>query len=164
MKRIWTIAAAALLLAALLAGCGGETASAISMLELDRAMRGAATQMEEMLYVSSEDPSPESLLAHVSDLDYEKVRGFFIDYAANGTGNADELVAIQVKRKADADAAAQSLRRHLEKRRQLYSTYDKTQLPKLEAAQVLVKGDVALLIVAADAAQIAQAAAAYLQS
>lgn len=160
MKRIFA-GMLALLLLGLLAGCGGET-PAVSMLALDQAMRGASGRLGEMLYVSSEDADAAALFAHVSDLDYGKVRGFFIDYAADGTGNADELVVIQVKNRADAAAAAQSLQKHLEKRTQLYGTYDKTQLPKLAAARTLTKGNVVALIVADDAAQIAQAFSAYI--
>ena len=76
-----------------------------------------------------------------------KVKAFFITYAANGTGNADEIVAIQVKKKADLNEAAASLRIHLDTRKTLYATYDKSQTPKLERAKVITRGNLVILIV-----------------
>ena len=84
----------------------------------------------------------------MSDIDYSKVKAFFITYASDGKGNADEIVAIQVKKKADLGEAAESLRRHLETRKTLYATYDKNQLPKLNKAKVFTRGTLAILMVA----------------
>jgi hypothetical protein len=103
-----------------------------------------------MKYASSSDTNPDDLLAHVSNIDSSKVKAFFITYASNGTGNADEIVAIQVKKKSDLNEAASSLKIHLDTRKTLYATYDKTQMPKLEKAKVLTRGTLAILMVSDD--------------
>ena len=73
-----------------------------------------------------------------------------ISYAADGTGNADEIVAIQVKKKSDLNEAAATLKTHLETRKTLYAAYDKSQLPKLEKSKVFTRGTLAILMVADD--------------
>ena len=87
-------------------------------------------------------------------MDYAKVNAFFIYYAAEGAGNADEIAVIQVKNKADLTQAADSLTAHLNKRKSLYATYDRSQLAKLEKGRVVTKNGMAALIVADDADQI----------
>ena len=39
------------------------------------------------------------------------------------------------------------MRIHLDTRKTLYATYDKSQLPKLEKAKVITRGNLAILIV-----------------
>ena len=128
----------------------------VSMYDLCQAMSRAAT-LKEMKYASSEDKNPSQLLSKVADIDYGKVSSFFIYYAANGTGNADEFVVIRVKKIADTKAAEASLRSHLAARKALYASYDKTQLPKLENAQVVSSGSFAALIVADEPAKVENA-------
>ena len=142
----WILAAAAVLLMTLLIACGGASRQ-VSMYDLNKAMSGVVS-FSDMKYVSSQDSDPDDLFANVSDMDYDKVQGFFILYAAKGAGNADELVAVQVKRSSDLPEAVASLKKHLEKRKALYATYDKTQVKKLEEGRVISEGDVAALIVA----------------
>ena len=149
------VATAAVLLMMLLVACGGGS-KPVSMYDLNKAMSGAVS-FSDMKYVSSQDAEPDDLFSNVSDMDYGKVQGFFIFYAAKGAGNADELVAVQVKKSADLPEAVASLKAHLEKRRTLYATYDKTQVKKLEEGRVLSEGDVAALIVADEPEKIEKA-------
>ena len=146
-------------LALVLCSCsgGGSQQTAVSMYDLKGAMEGATTRFEEMSYVSSEDADADVLFTNVSDMDYSKVESFFIYYATNGTGNADELAVIQVKNAADITEARQSLEAHLAKRKSLYSTYDKTQLKKLDGARVEVEGNCAALIACDEAAKVSDA-------
>ncbi len=145
-KKISALMIAVCMLCCLVTACGDD-AEEISMYDLNRALLEAAGNPEDMKYASSSDSNPEDLLAHVSNIDYGKVKAFFITYAANGTGNADEIVAIQVKKKADLNEAAASLRIHLDTRKTLYATYDKSQTPKLERAKVITRGNLVILIV-----------------
>ncbi len=134
--------------AALLASCGAKK-SDFSMYDLSRAMQNAAV-FGDMTYVSSEDADAEDLFAYVSDLDYGKVRSFFISYATDGKGNADEIAVIALKDRNDAPEAVASLEAHLKKRVSLYQTYDPSQSDKVEKGMVFSDGDLAVLIVCDD--------------
>ena len=140
----------AVLFCGILTACGDETEE-ISMFDLNQALVGFTAEPDNMKYASSSDSNPEELLAHVSNIDYGKVKAFFITYASDGKGNADEIVAIQVRKKSDLNEAAASLKSHLETRKTLYAGYDKSQLPKLEKAKVFTRGTLAILMVADDA-------------
>ena len=148
-KKLTAVILSAVLLCGLFTGCGDD-AEEISMYDLNQALVGFTGNPEDMKYASSSDSNPQDLLAHVSNIEYGKVKAFFITYASNGTGNADEIAAIQVKKKADLNESAESLRKHLETRKTLYAAYDKTQLPKLEKAKVFTRGTLAILMVADD--------------
>ena len=113
-KLLLTVLALTVALTAV--SCGGTETREVSMFDLSRAMLAAAT-FEDMSYVSSADDGAEDLIANVSDIDYEKVRSFFIAYASDGMGNADEIVVISVKNASDAAEAKASLDRHLESRK-----------------------------------------------
>ncbi len=140
-----------------LCGCtGGKTQPDVSMYDLKSAMAEAAA-FEEMAYAGSEDADAETLFSNISDMAYSKVLSFFVYYAVNGTGNADELAVIRVKNAADLTEARSSLEAHPAKRRSLYATYDKSQLKKLEGARIEVEGGCAALIVADGADRIAEA-------
>ena len=127
------------------------------MYDLKTAMASSTEKFSEMTYASSEDADPESVFANISDMSYSKVGGFFVYYATNGTGNADEIAVIQVENSGDLTEARKSLETHLEKRKALYSTYDKTQLKKLEAARIATSSYCAALIVADETEKIADA-------
>lgn len=153
VKGAAAFAVTVVLLCLPLASCGEKPAD-IDMYDLCKTMRGASDKWQEMKYVSSEDNAPAELLENISDMDYAKVNAFFIYYAAEGAGNADEIAVIQVKNKADLTQAADSLTAHLNKRKSLYATYDRSQLAKLEKGRVVTKNGMAALIVADDADQI----------
>ncbi len=164
MKKKSFLAAVGILcvLVTALCACTKTQTAAVSMYDLKSAMAGATTRFEEMSYASSEDADAEALFANVSDMNYGKVAGFFIYYATNGTGNADELAVIQVKNATDITEARKALEAHLAKRKSLYATYDKSQLKKLDAARVEVEGSCAALIAGDEADKISDAFHAYL--
>ena len=149
IKKITAVILSAVVLCGIFTACGDE-AEEISMYDLNQALVGFTGEPDNMKYASSSDSNPQDLLAHVSNIEYSKVKAFFITYASDGTGNADEIVAIQVKKKSDLNEAAESLRNHLETRKTLYAAYDKTQLPKLDKAKVFTRGTLAILMVADD--------------
>ncbi len=137
-------------------GKGGEKTK-VSMYELKNAMANATDKFEEMTYASSEDPDKEEIFENISAMDYSKVDSFFIFYATNGTGNADEIAVIQVKKTDDLAEARKELEAHVSKRIALYSTYDKTQLKKLNSAKIETQGNCVALIIGDDASKIADA-------
>jgi hypothetical protein len=159
MKRIAALILALCLVCSLV-GCEKKTEKStqtttaapeqeISMFDLSRAMLGAAT-FGEMRYISSTDDYAEDKFSYVSDLDYGKVEAFFLAYAADGKGNADEIAVIRVKDAQDVNAAMVSLQNHLQKRVALYQTYDPSQSEKLGKGSVFTDGRFAALIVSDD--------------
>lgn len=149
IKKITSVILSAVILCGIFTACSDD-AEDISMYDLNQALVEYTGDPDNMKYASNNDSNPEDLLAHVSNIQYGKVKAFFISYAADGTGNADEIVAIQVKKKSDLNEAAQSLRAHLDTRKTLYAAYDTSQLPKLEKAKVFTRGTLAILMVADD--------------
>ena len=160
MKKRFLIPVAVIIALAsvILCSCsGGGKSETVSMYDLKTAMANATDKFDDMTYASSEDADKESIFANISEMDYSKVDSFFVFYATNGTGNADEIAVIQVKNSSDLTAARESLEAHLAKRKSLYSTYDKTQLKKLDGAKVVTGGNCAALIVGDDAGKISEA-------
>ena len=147
----------------LLNACENSPSPDISMYDLSRAMLDAA-EFQEMSYVSSADNTPEDLFANVSDLSYSKVDSFFIAYASNAKGNADEIVVIALKKQTDVSEAVASLTRHLSARQSIYATYDPTQSKKLENATVLSKDNFAVLIVSDDSRSVYTAFESFLKN
>lgn len=136
----------AIVIAFSLTACSSNQAKEISLYDLNKAMSEVA-DFSEMKYASSSDDNAEEVFKNISDMDYSKVDGYFINYAVNGTGNADEIACIRVKNKGDLSLAVQSLNAHLQRRIGLYSTYDKSQVDKLNNAIATSYGNVAVLIV-----------------
>ena len=135
----------------------------MSMYDLSRTMLSAA-EFGDMTFVSSSDSGAKDLFSYVSDLDYEKVAQFFLAYATDGKGNADEIAVIQVKLKLDLDAALKSLQAHLQKRINLYRTYDPTQSAKIEKGEVFTVNDLAVLIVSENNAAVKRACLSALEN
>ena len=157
IKKIISVIGIICVIASLLCACAAKDSKDISMYDLKTAMAGATDKFSEMTYASSEDKDKENIFTHISDMSYSKVNAFFIYYATNGTGNADEIAVIEVKNSGDLTDARKSLETHLETRKSLYSTYDKTQLKKLEGARIVTNGNCAALIVADEADKISDA-------
>ena len=155
MKRV--LSCILLLVCLLLLGaCKNEQTPDVSLYDLSRTML-SATEFGEMNYVSSSDDAAKDLFTYISDMDYEKVNRFFLSYAKDGKGNADEIAVIEVKDKADLDTAVKSLNAHLQKRINLYRTYDPTQSAKIEKGEVFTEAGLAILIVSEDNAAVKSA-------
>ena len=156
MKRLSVLLLAAVLI---LTGCGPkpqptepETSTEpvkpmVSMYDLRKAMEAAEPDLPEMLSVSSSDEDAANLFAYLSDLDYEKVEGFFLSYAAQG--EAYELAVVALKDPADLPALEASLRAHQQDRVLLYKNYAADQVAMAEAAKVVSRGRYGALVMCA---------------
>lgn len=158
MKKTVALLLCALSLLMLFAGCGktNTAAAAVSLFDLKEAML-AATTFGDMAYVSSADKDAQTYLSTVSDIDFDKVDAFSITYAKDGKGNADEIVVIRVKDKADAAETLLTLQQHLKTRQSLYATYDPTQSEKIGKGITFSVDCYAVLIVSDDNAAVKQA-------
>lgn len=143
MVKKLVCALCAFALALSLGACGGESGD-VSMYELQKAMLAADPGLPEMLTAGSWEENGEKTFSYLSDLDYNKVRDYFLAYAADGM--AYEIAVIRLKDKADASAAADSLREHLEGRVRLYKTYEPEQAERAESAVIKTEGSFVLLI------------------
>lgn len=153
IKRI-VCALCAVMLALSLCACGEKTKS-IDMQALENSMVSADKTLPEMKVSGSWDENAEKAFSYISDLEYNKIHGFFIAYAADGM--AYEIAVVQLKDKSDASAMADSLREHVRSRVQMYKTYEPQQVQRAESAVVKTDGDCVLLIMS-DAPQNAETA------
>lgn len=153
VKRI-VCALCAVMLSLSLCACGEKTKS-IDMQALENSMVSADKSLPEMKVSGSWDENAEKAFSYISDLEYNKIHGFFLAYAADGM--AYEIAVVQLKDKSDASAMADSLREHVRSRVQMYKTYEPQQVQRAESAVVKTDGDCVLLIMS-DAPQNAETA------
>lgn len=153
IKRM-VCALCAVMLAFSLCACGEKTKS-IDMQALENSMVSADKTLPEMKVSGSWDENAEKAFSYISDLEYNKIHGFFLAYAADGM--AYEIAVVQLKDKSDASAMADSLRDHVQSRVQMYKTYEPQQVQRAESAVVKTDGDCVLLIMS-DAPQNAETA------
>lgn len=153
VKRI-VCALCAVMLSLSLCACGEKTKS-IDMQALENSMVSADKTLPEIKVSGSWDENAEKAFSYISDLEYNKIHGFFLAYAADGM--AYEIAVVQLKDKSDASAMADSLREHVRSRVQMYKTYEPQQVQRAESAVVKTDGDCVLLIMS-DAPQNAETA------
>ena len=153
IKRM-VCALCAVMLSLSLCACGEKTKS-IDMQALENSMVSADQTLPEMKVSGSWDENAEKAFSYISDLEYNKIHGFFLAYAADGM--AYEIAVVQLKDKSDASAMADSLREHVQSRLQMYKTYEPEQVQRAESAVVKTDGDCVLLIMS-DAPQNAETA------
>lgn len=153
IKRM-VCALCAVMLSLSLCACGEKTKS-IDMQALENSMVSADKSLPEMKVSGSWDENAEKAFSYISDLEYNKIHGFFLAYAADGM--AYEIAVVQLKDKSDASAMADSLRKHVQSRVQMYKTYEPEQVQRAESAVVKNDGDCVLLIMS-DAPQNAETA------
>ena len=142
LKRLVCFICAALCALSLCA-CGNDSTQ-VSMYELQKAMLQADKSLPEMMVTGSWEENAEKAFSYISDLEYNKVSGYFLAYAADGM--AYEIAVVQLKDKADVTAAADSLKAHVQDRVQLYKTYEPEQTQRAESAVVKTDGNFVLLI------------------
>ncbi len=158
-KLICLLLAAALLLA----GCAGpakkaedETTEAtpmVSMYELRKAMLEAQPDLPDMTAVSSSDEDAGALFAYLSDLDYEKVEGYFLAYSSDGK-TANEFAVVCLKDAADLPALEASLKAHVQGRVNLYKSYAPECVKQASEAEIVTEGRYAALIMCEDLAAV----------
>ena len=153
IKRM-VCALCAVMLSLSLCACGEKTNS-IDMQALENSMVSADKTLPEMKVSGSWDENADKAFSYISDLEYNKIHGFFLAYAADGM--AYEIAVVQLKDKSDASAMADSLREHVQSRVQMYKTYEPQQVQRAESAVVKTDGDCVLLIMS-DAPQNAETA------
>lgn len=142
MKRIICVICA---LAMCLSVCAcGEKTQKIDMYELQKSMVSADKSLPEMKISGSWDENAEKAFSYISDMEYNKIHGFFLAYAADGM--AYELAVVQLKDKSDAGEMEDSLNEHVQMRVRMYKTYEPEQVQRAENAVVKTIGDCVLLI------------------
>ena len=139
-----------------------DTSVKAGMEDLQAAMLAADASLPEMLSVTGDVEDAARLFTYVSDFPYDKVENFLLSYSA--TGKADEIAVIAVKDKADVDAAAQTLRAHLEDRLKLFRQYEPEEVARAEQGQVFTSGSYAVLIICDDGAAVKAAFEDYLST
>jgi len=164
MKKRYYAAAAAMLLALSLCGCGGDAGSSSAaetsaetsaaaetpyeyaeMAQLAADMAAADSTLPDMLTVTDADDKADVSFASVSEMDYGKVAHYLLVYSS--AGKADEICVIAVKDEADTEEAKNELQKHADARVRMYREYDASQAPRAERAVVFSEGRYAVLII-----------------
>lgn len=146
MKKRTGAILALLCLCLTLSACGGQgDAPAVSVYDLQKNMLEADDTLPEMLTVNSSAEDGEELFHYLSDMDYDKVAGYFLAYSADGM--ADEIAVIVTKDPKDVPEAEASLKRHVQGRVELYRNYEPEQVQRAESAVVFSKDAYAVLII-----------------
>jgi hypothetical protein len=132
----------------MLAGCGGDTASAVDPdIDLDGLlsdMLAADTTLPDMTVVTSGDEKGELNFTAFSDFDYSRVQAYAYAYAASGS---EEIAVVQLKDSGDAAAFMSTLKDHLELRRGTLSEYAPDQVILVDHAVLKQKDTLVALIV-----------------
>lgn len=163
MKKLLCLLLAALLL---LAGCSkpgtptesetGAPKSMVSMYDLRKAMLDAQPGLPEMTAVSSSDENAGALFSYLSELDYEKVEGYFLAYSSDGK-TANEFAVVCLKDPADLPALEATLKAHIQGRVNLYKSYAPELVEQASAAEIVTEGRYAALIMCEDRAAVKNA-------
>ena len=112
---------------------------------MQTALLAADPTLPEMRSITGQVGDAETLFTYVSDLPYEKVDDFLLSYSAEG--KADEIAVIAVKDPADAEAAADTLRAHLDQRLTLFRQYSPDEVSRAEKALVFTQDQYAVLLI-----------------
>ena len=130
-----------------------ETAPMVSMYDLRKTILEAQPDLPEMSSVSSSDENAGELFTYLSDLDYEKVEGYFLSYASDGK-TANEFAVVCLKNTADLPALETSLKAHIQGRVNLYKTYAPELVEQAGSAEIVTEGRYAALIMCEDRAAV----------
>lgn len=125
-------------------GCNNEEEETVSMYDLQKTVLAVCDDYPEMKTVNSNADDADTLFTYLSDVDYEKVDGFFLSYAA--AGESYEIAVVRMKDSSDVNEMVQSLKSHVEDRVRLYQNYQPEQVSQAEAADVFSNGKYAVLI------------------
>lgn len=147
MRRLLPLFLTGLLILAL-CGCGGNETSPAQTADMEAmqtVLLAADPTLPEMRSITGQVGDAETLFTYVSDLPYEQVDDFLLSYSAEG--KADEIAVIAVKDPADAEAAADTLRAHLDQRLTLFRQYSPDEVSRAEKALVFTQDQYAVLLI-----------------
>lgn len=137
-----------------MAACSSGAESA-DVKAIGKSVVKAAGKLPEMLTVGSDSDEAETLFKSVSDMDYDKIAGFYLSYSADGT--AYEIAVIEVKDENDIKELEKSLGAHLSSRINLYKAYSPKQTAQAEKAEITTSGKLCALIMCSDTASAVKA-------
>lgn len=143
MKRVSCL----LLVAVFLTGCSDKTEKvkkSIDIIKLQDVMVAADDTLPEVMKVSSKNADASDLFSYLADMDYKKVKNFFLVYASSG--DADEIAVIECGNKEDTEEALSALKKHSQKRVNLYSSYRPKQVSRAQNALIFSRDNYAVLI------------------
>ena len=106
-----------------------------------------ASELPEMLSADSSGDNAERKLASLTDIDYDKVADFFIEYAADGSSY--EIAVIRLKSADDVKTVEKDLHSHIESRTEQYRYYQPDQAPRAESA-IVVTADTCVALIMCD--------------
>ena len=146
LRKAGILIMAIMLLGLVLGGCSrAASRPSVSMHDLQTAMLAADSSLPEMTAVNDASENAKNLFSYLSDLDYDKVAGFFLAYSAQG--RADEVAVIETRDVKDVASAVDTLKKHRENRVKLYQSYQPDQVARAQNALIFDRGNYAVLII-----------------
>ena len=143
-RRQWTALAALVVMAALCAGCGGDTA-----VEMD--LPSAAAQLLAADCFTDELTEPaEGIALRLYQVDEADVAECML-YCSSGA-TAEEIALFRASDAAAAGRIAEACEGRIARQTESFRSYVPEELPKLEDAVIRTEGCYVLCVVAADAA------------
>ena len=145
MKKLLSLALAAVLVLCLLTGCGSEQ----EKVSFDPA-EAAEALLETKAFSDILSPVDAKVAESLYSVDPEKVAACAV-YCSTGA-TAEEIAIFQCSDEAAAKALEQSARARLESQAAAYAGYGPQEVPKLENADLRVSGVYVTCVVSADTA------------
>lgn len=129
-------------------GCGKKNeinVTQIDMKKLQETMLAADETLPKMQISSSNDENADINFTSLSDMDYNRIAGYFYAYAKGGT--AQEIAVIQLKDSKDEAILMQSLQKHVDSRIKTLQEYNPEQVAMAQNAVITRKSGCVTLII-----------------
>lgn len=121
------------------------TVETIDMKKLQETMLASDETLPKMQISSSDDENADLNFTSLSDMDYNRIAGYFYAYAKGGT--AQEIAVIQLKDSKDEAILMQSLQKHVDSRIKTLQEYNPEQVAMAEKAVITRKSGCVTLII-----------------
>ena len=142
MKKILTIAAAAAMAVMLLAGCSGKSGATPACAPVVENII-STVGIEEMAVKDADS------ISSYLDVDMATVEEFSLYVCGNG-GFADEVGMFRMKSAEDAKTLKKLIDERIQKRMEVFESYNPDEYDKLGSATVIVKGNYVFYVVSDD--------------
>lgn len=132
-----------ILIIVLLSGCGSQSAKAFDPAATAKALLSSSAFTDQLAQVNNQ------VAAQIYGLDQSTLSDDSVVYTSSGA-SAEEIAVLKFNDEKAAQAALPLLKQRVEKQTTSCQNYLPNEIPKLKAAITEVRGNTALLVVAAD--------------
>ena len=142
-----------LVIASLIAACGGETSSKVKCKDIVEEALETVTSTKIDSKVSYGEEAYEKNFQRLYNFTMKKVEDGTIAYASTG-GYADEISIVRVKDDKDLKDAKGYLNAQIKKRKNDFQGYKPEEIKKIDNARIMVRDNYVALIICDEAAEV----------